>query len=435
MTPEPDSLPTPLSTPDSAAIANGSQPHQSGEAGVPESQYPSTQPDPSPLPIAPDSRMSWLSGWRMNHLTKVMSIEGIAVTAVSFLLVGLVTNIAWIGIPGAAVALILSLRVLWPSLIQDLTNWVLAQQGSLVVAAITAAVAIAGLIKLTGLNQQIERWISQINWEAFGALGEVFGALGQILIAILALYVTWRQYIISKNLTIQQNRITQQQTIDSYFQGIADLVLDDEGLLEDWPQERALAEGRTAAILGSVDAEGKAKVIRFLSCAKLLTPLKRDRRLGRPMFDGMGGYAEDVAQGVRVIDLGIMLANADISKTDLRWSDLSEANLIRANLSHCDLTRANFSRAILYGACLAGAELERARLFYGPGEAATPRHRLHPPDYSTGTQTGAVVENADFTNVRKMSEEQRYYCCAWGGSKTRMTIPGGCDGIPNKLGR
>jgi len=434
MTPESDSRPTPLSTPDSAAIAHGGQVNQPGEPRVPE-QQPSIESNSGDYLTHADSERRWLLGGRLSRLTQATSIEVIAVTAVSFLLVGLTTNIAWIGIPGAVVALILSLRVLWPSLIQDLANWVLAQRSSTVVAALTALLAVTGLMRLAGFNQQIEYWISQINWEAFGALGEVFGALGQILIAVLALYVTWRQYIISKDLTIQQNRITQQQTIDSYFQGIADLVLDDEGLLEDWPQERALAEGRTAAILGSVDAEGKAKVIRFLSSAKLLTPLKRDRRLGRPIFDGMGGYAEDVVQGVRVIDLGIMLANADISKTDLRWSDLSEANLIRANLSHCDLTRADFSRAILYEACLVGAELERVRLFYGPKETATPRHRLHPPDYSTGSQTGAVVENADFTNVRKMSEEQRYYCCTWGGTKTRMTIPGGCDGIPNKLGR
>jgi len=49
-------------------------------------------------------------------------------------------------------------------------------------------------------------------------------------------------------------------------------VLDEEGLLEDWPQERAIAEGRTAAILSSVDGGGKAKIIRFLTSSKLLTP-------------------------------------------------------------------------------------------------------------------------------------------------------------------
>jgi hypothetical protein len=44
-----------------------------------------------------------------------------------------------------------------------------------------------------------------------------------------------------------------------------------------------------------------------------------------------------------------------------------------------------------------------------------------------------VVENADLTNVQGLSDEQRFYCCAWGGQKTRGTIPGGCDGIPNRL--
>ncbi|MDY7021389.1 MAG: pentapeptide repeat-containing protein, partial [Cyanobacteriota bacterium] len=49
--------------------------------------------------------------------------------------------------------------------------------------------------------------------------------------------------------------------------------------------------------------------------------------------------------------------------------------------------------------------------------------------------TGAVVEKADFTTIEGLSEENRYYCCAWCGSESRKTIPGGCEGIPNKLGR
>ena len=65
---------------------------------------------------------------------------------------------------------------------------------------------------------------------------------GPNLIAILGVYVAWRQYVISKDLTIQQNRITQQQTIDAYFQGVSDLALDEQGFLEDRPQERAIAE-------------------------------------------------------------------------------------------------------------------------------------------------------------------------------------------------
>lgn len=210
-------------------------------------------------------------------------------------------------------------------------------------------------------------------------------------------------------------------------------MLDEEGLLEDWPPERAIAEGRTAAILTGLDGEGKAKVVRFLSSAKLLTPLKRDRRLGRPIFDGLGGYEEDVEYGVRVIDLDNMLAGSDLSGTDLRSTELSEANLCGAQLVGCDLTRANLSRTLLTGSNLRRANFSRTRLFHGEPETATPRDRINPPNYVTGAYTGAVIENADLSQVQNLTEDQRLYCCAWGGTKTRSTIPGGCNGIPNQL--
>jgi uncharacterized protein YjbI with pentapeptide repeats len=130
-----------------------------------------------------------------------------------------------------------------------------------------------------------------------------------------------------------------------------------------------------------------------------------------------------------------MLATANLAGTDLRWTDLSDANLVRANLSRCDLVRANLARSILYEAKLVEADLMGTRLFYGSAETASPRSRTEFPDYRTGAYTGAVVENADFTDAQRMTEDQRYYCCAWGGDQTRSTIPGGCEGIPNKLGR
>ena len=130
-----------------------------------------------------------------------------------------------------------------------------------------------------------------------------------------------------------------------------------------------------------------------------------------------------------------MLAGANLSGTDLRWTDLSEANLVRVNLSNCDLVKANLCRVILYEADLSGADLNGTKLFYGSLEAASPRSRLHPPNYNTGERTGAVVENADFTNVIRMSETNRHYCCKWCGEENRKTIPGGCEGIENKLGR
>lgn len=364
----------------------------------------------------------------------------VTLIAIAIVFVGLVLNNFIIGIAGTLLALLLSGAVIIPWLQKVISEMVSPQERSLFVAFLGAIAAIVGLFNFTGINNQIYAWGQQINWDASGALAEWFGALGQISIAVIAVYVAWRQYVISKDLTIQQNLltvqqnlITQQQTIDAYFQGVSDLVLDEQGLLEDWPQERAIAEGRTAAIFSSVDGSGKAKIIRFLSRSKLLTPLQRDLRLGRAILNGNGGYAEDRLYGVRVIDLGVMLAGADLSGTDLRWTDLSEANLVRANLSRCDLIKTNLARTILYNAKLVGADFKGTRLFYGSVETASPRSRTQPPNYQTGEYTGAVVEDADFTDVQRMSEAVRHYCCSWGGEKTRATIPGGCEGISDRL--
>ncbi len=287
----------------------------------------------------------------------------VTLIAIALVIIGVAVNNFLIGIAGTLLALLLSGAVIIPWLQKVLMEMVSPQEKSLFVAFLGAAAAIVGLFNFTGINNQLYIWGEQINWDASGTLAEWFGALGQILIAVIAVYVAWRQYVISKDLTIQQNLltvqqnlITQQQTIDAYFQGVSDLVLDEQGLLEDWPQERAIAEGRTAAIFSSVDGSGKAKIIRFLSRSKLLTPLQRDSRLGRAILNGNGGYAEDRPDGVRVIDLGVMLAGADLSNTDLRWTDLSDANLVRANLSKCDLVKTNLARTILYDAKLVGAD-------------------------------------------------------------------------------
>jgi uncharacterized protein YjbI with pentapeptide repeats len=371
---------------------------------------------------------------RLNRNRQPRSPLGwIVFLAIGIMVLGFVLNLSWLALAGSLVALLVGLRAIWQALEKVLDEVISPQQQVLTICIVGFIIALFGLLYLTGITRRVALWIGQANWDAIGALGEVVGAIGQILIAVLAVYVAWRQYVISKDLTIQQNIITQQQTIDSYFQGISELVLDEEGLLEDWPQERAIAEGRTAAILSSVDGNGKAKVIRFLSRSRLLTPLQRDRRLGRAILDGVGGYAEDRNYGVRVIDLGVMLAGANLAGTDLRWTDLSDINLIRGNLQDADLVKANLARTILCSADLSGADLMGVRLFYGEATKASPRTRDDVPNYETGAFTGAVVEEADFSDVKRLSEEQRYYCCCWGGTETRRTIPGGCEGIPNRL--
>ncbi len=395
-------------------------------------------PTPYPSPteeetLTPETPVPYLLRRKPSGSVQVTGLL-VAIAAALVVSVGLILNSFWLTLIGALVALLVSIRLALPTITALLVD-LSAEQQALIIALPGFTMGILGILQITGANRRILVWGRGIRWDVVGALGDFLGGVGQIFIAIFALYVAWRQYVISRDLTMQQNLITQQQTIDAYFQGISELVLDDEGLLEDWPQERIIAEARTAAILSSVDSGGKAKVLRFLSQSKLLTPLARDRRLGRPILDGLGGYAEDRLAGTRVIDLGVMLAASDLAYNDLRWVDLSGINLIRADLTGCNLVRANLARAILCDVGLTEADLMGARLFYGNVETASPRTRTDAPNYETGEFTGAVVEGADFTGVQRLSEEQRRYLCAWAGSKTRETIPGGCGDIPNLLGR
>jgi uncharacterized protein YjbI with pentapeptide repeats len=344
-------------------------------------------------------------------------------------------------VAGCTIALVSSTPVIYQGLRSKIPKSISSGQKLQLVTAITLAIAIVVLFKICGFFNNIDTLSTRTNWDIVGVLGLWSGALGQMAIATIAAYVSWRQYIVSRDLTIEQNRLnrlqntlSQQQTIDNYFQGISDLVLDDKGFLEDWPQERSFAIGRTAALLGSVNAAGKARVLRFLSRSKLLTPLQRDLRLGRVVLNGNGGYDEDRIYGVRVINLGVILAATDIAQTDLRWTDLSDANLIRSDLSGCNLAKANLARTILYQAKLSGVDLRGTRFFYGNLKTASPRAPERIPNYITGEFSGAVVEEVDFTDIQYMSAEQREYLCSWCGEKSRQTIPGGCQGIQNQLG-
>jgi uncharacterized protein YjbI with pentapeptide repeats len=346
-----------------------------------------------------------------------------------------------LAVAGCTIALVSSTPVIYQSVRSKISKPTASGQKIKLITTIALTIAIIVLFKIGGFFNNIDTLSARTNWNMVGVLGLWSGALGQTAIATVAAYVSWRQYIVSRDLTIEQNRLnrlqntlSQQQTIDNYFQGISDLVLDEKGFLEDWPQERSFAIGRTAALLGSVNAVGKARVLRFLSRSKLLTPLQRDLRLGRVVLNGDGGYDEDRIHGVRVINLGVILAGTDIAQTDLRWTDLSDANLIRSDLSGCNLAKANLARTILYQAKLNGVDIRDTRFFYGSLKTASPRAPERTPDYITGAFSGAIVEDVDFTDIQHMSAEQREYFCTWCGEKSRQTIPGGCQGIQNQLG-
>jgi len=347
---------------------------------------------------------------------------------------GVILEWSWLAVVASIVTLALAITKLVPSLWLRISSQIEDESTVLTMALIGLITAAIGLSLGLGWWDPLIAIYKSGDWDAIGAIGEgVVGAFGQILVALVALVIAWRQFVVDQRLTTQQNRITQAQTIDSFIQGISDLVSDEEGMLEDWPLERMLLEGRTAAVIGSIDANGKAKVLRFLSHACLLTPLRRDNRLGRAILDGQGGYEPDRINGIPVVRLNQMLVGADLSETDLRGVDFNGADLRGCNFQDADLGGANMAGCNLSGANLSGARLDGTVLFVGPVDTCSPAWPGTRPDQQSGAHTGAIVENTDFSDVLYLSAEARAYCAAWSGKRSRRTIPGGSKGLPNLL--
>lgn len=254
---------------------------------------------------------------RLNRSTSLQLLLAAGAT-----LVGLVFHWSALATVAGLALLVLCLLQLVPDLWRLVAERIDEAPTARVLSLLGLLVALVALPLALGWWEPYLELYRSRNWTAIGALGEgVIGAFGQILVALVALAIAWRQVLIDQRLTTQQNRITQAQTIDSFIQGISDLISDKEGMLEDWPLERMLAEGRLAAVFGSIDKDGRSRILRFLSHARLLTPLRRDNRLGRAILDGNGSYEEDRLGGVPVIQLHLILKGIDLSGTDLRgWT-------------------------------------------------------------------------------------------------------------------
>lgn len=381
--------------------------------------------DPGPPPFRSTSTLS-----RINRSVSLQLVVGLLLIGI-----GLAARIAWLTVPAAAVTLALALRQLLPPLWRQLTQRIDDVPTTRLLALLGLVLAAVAIPVSLGWWDPFLDLYRNANWEAIGALGEgVIGAVGQIMVALVALAIAWRQVMVDQRLTGQQNRITQAQTIDSFIHGISEMIIDEEGLLEDWPLERMLAEGRLAAVLSSIDREGKARVLRFLSHARLLTPIQRDRRLGRAILDGRGNYEIDRFHGVPVIRLQRILRGVDLSGTDLRGIDFNGADLYGSDLSRCDLSDANLAGANLSGANLEGADLEGARFFFGRSNTASPAGTA-PPDPITGAGTGALVENVNLSGVRRLDAQSHHYLAAWSGPRSRQTLPDGPRGVPSQLER
>jgi len=237
--------------------------------------------------------------------------------------------------------------------------------------------------------------------------------LSQIAIALLALVITFRQFSVERVIIKELNLITQAQLVDNFIQGISEMISDGDGFLEDWPLERMLTEGRLSALFGSIDGRARAMVLQFLSHANLLTPLKRDHRVGRPILDGEGNYVVDRLDGVPVVMLRQVLMGTDLSHTDLTGVDFNGADLSGADLRGANLSGANLSGTNLTGANLDGANLDETRFFYGSGAEVSPVTELEKADLVTGRSSGAILARIRLSSARHLSGELRIYVNRW----------------------
>ena len=351
-------------------------------------------------------------------------------------LVGLAIGNRLLSIAAAGLLGLLALGLLLPALLR-LAQKQLGEVSSLRVLALLGLLlaSITLPLALGWLDPYLQLW-RQANWEAIGAIGEgVVGAFGQVMVALVALLVAWQQVRVDLRLTGQQNRITQAQTIDNFIQGISQMIVDEEGLLEDWPMERLLAEGRLAAVLASIDADGKARILRFLSHSLLLSPLRRDMRLGRAILNGQGSYELDWQAGVPVVRLHAMLRGADLSRCDLRGVDLHDADLRGTNFSGSDLSDARLMGSDLSGANLEQCCLDGTRFFFGRPQTATPVSVETDRDLVTGAGSGAIVQQINLRGARRLDPQQHYYLASWSGKRSRATLPGGTRGVTSQLDR
>ncbi|MFM7192471.1 MAG: low-complexity protein, partial [Microcystaceae cyanobacterium] len=167
-----------------------------------------TEPDPSPTTPETSNAVTPQRTWAMMSQTLPSTNPWPLVVALGTMGVGLLTSWAWLGFTGAILAFMLSLQVLFPSWQSWFKRYLTPQERQSLLAGLGLILAIAGLGKYLGIYELLTRWLTQFKYDEFGSWAEWVGALGQIMIALLAVYVAWQQYVISKDLTIQQNRIT-----------------------------------------------------------------------------------------------------------------------------------------------------------------------------------------------------------------------------------
>jgi uncharacterized protein YjbI with pentapeptide repeats len=180
-----------------------------------------------------------------------------------------------------------------------------------------------------------------------------------------------------------RNERSQDEALQSYLDQMSQLLIDTEGTrlrkLEPDEDVRNLMRARTITALAMLDASRKARVVRYLVEADLIT---REN----PVID-----LRDT--DLRGVDLkGIDLNHRNLSGVYLTEANLSEANLRDVNLSGATLTDATLSDATITDTNLTDADLSGADLTYA--------------ELSNTALSGADLSGADLRDAQGLTQAQ-----------------------------
>lgn len=174
-----------------------------------------------------------------------------------------------------------------------------------------------------------------------------------------------RQRQLSEALFERQERLAIAQMIDSYFQGVGEVMINSM----DTDNRKRIIVARTMSLLQRLNKPSdKSLVVRFVSELQPGITSRPERALERsskPFVD---------------------LSNIDLRGTDLSFANLYRADLSGAQMQGVNLTWANLTQARLEGTILDAANLNGAQL----GDATMTRASLRQ----------ARLGGADFSNAR-----------------------------------
>ena len=250
-----------------------------------------------------------------------------------------------------------------------------------------------------------------MDWTILGSAGEFFGAIGSILIACVAVFIATRQYLDEKRFAreqkalmedierkneiarIEQDRLVRAQSLDSYFDGISNLILRDDILNS---KARNLSKGRTDAILKVLAPDEKRNLLAFLYGSGLITPNEESDEVVIGLSGSDLSHAQLDGFTLRNAHLGMaILKDAQITDCDLNQIDMPGADLERANLKGSEITEANLHGILGFNTNLSASDLSGTDI----GGADLREANLSESDLTGGNLSGANLRGANLVDA------------------------------------